>query len=456
MIKRILVIIALSGMLVVVLPGVLFGHTRRVRRRSSRMHPDKPIRKLRHQVGQKFRRPQPVQKKPPSLKKKIIVFSSLGGGGHLSVSKGLCGYLGDKYDVEIVNVLKTILAPIDTLGTLTFGKVTGEDMYNFFLRCGWTNVIRNYSYIGHSIMHHRHGVMIKLMRRFLLKEKPSLVISVIPHVNKCCLAVCQELDIPFLIITNDLDSTNYMNGLSPPYYKKFKYAIPFEYKPIRDKIESAHIPKEQIVVTGFPLRPEFFKKKKVSRIKKEFKIPAGKPVVMVFMGGAGSQASYRYVRKLAKLNIPMHIIVCLGRNERLKRNIRKIPLPEGVTITLMGYTNRIADLMAISDVLITKPGPNSVCEGLQSQVPMVLDQTSGTIFWEQLNIDFMVDNGFAESLKDYVNLEGILPKYFVDSSFTNGVKKKMRDFKGERYDKVIGPLVDQMVALAGPASSLSS
>ena len=85
-------------------------------------------------------------------------------------------------------------------------------------------------------------------------------------------------------------------------------------------------------------------------------------MVMVFMGGAGSLASYRYVRTLAKLAMPMHILVCLGRNMRLSRNINKILLPPEVTLTIIGFTDRIADLMSISDVLITKPGPGSVCE----------------------------------------------------------------------------------------------
>ena len=437
--KRILVIIALIGSI------SLIGYTRRQRRSSSRLHPEQPIKRLRQRVGKKFKQSQPLIKKPASTKKKIIVFSSLGGGGHLSVSKGLCRYLGDKYEVKVVNALKTVLSPIDTISRVTFGKITSEDMYNFFMRCGWTNLLGTYAYAGKSYMGYRHGVIMKLLRKFYREEKPDMVISVIPFMNRSFLEACKEIDIPFLIITNDLDSSNYIPGLAPPYYKKFKYTIPFEDSAIREKIEPAKFGKEQVVVTGFPLRPEFYKAKKVQKLKKEFAIPKGKPVVMIFMGGTGSQSSYRYVRKLARLKSPMHIIACLGRNERLKRNIGKIALPEGVTVTLMGYTNRIADIMALSDVLITKPGPNSVCEGLQSRVPMILDQTSGTVFWEQLNIDYMVDNEFAECLQDYTKLESILPKYFVDTTFTDTVKQKMSRFTGKRFDKTIVPLVDQMM-----------
>ncbi len=438
--KTLLIVIAIGGI------GSSVGHTRRFRRRSW-LHPDKPMRNLGQKVGQKFKRPAPVPEKPLSLKKKILVLTSDGGGGHTSVCKGLSSYLGNTYELKIINSMKTILAPVDTLGTVTFGKVTAEELYNFFLRCGWTNLIGNYSESGHSYMTYRHGSLVKLFRKCILREKPALVISVIPHTNRAYYEVCKEQDIPFLILTNDLDSANYMFGFKPPYYKKFKYAIPFDYPGIHEKIKAAQFTKDQLVITGFPLRPAFFFKKKVAKLKKEWDIPEDKPVVMVFMGGAGSQASYRYVRVLSKLGMPMHIIACLGRNERLKRNIKKILLPHEVTITIMGFTDRIADLMAISDVLITKPGPNSVCEGLQSHVPMILDQTNGTIPWELLNIDFMVDNGFAEPLMQTADLESLLPKYFVDDAYISGVKKNMAAFDGLRFDHMIGPLVENMIAL---------
>lgn len=424
------------------------GYTRRRRGSDTRHKIESSVGRLTHKVGMKFKGTPPPAK-PPSLKKKIVVFSSLGGGGHTSVSKGLCGYLEQAYDVKIVNAIKTVLSPVDTMATVTFGKVTGEDLYNFMLRCGWTNLCGSFALSGRSYMDWRHGTMVKLLRDFLAEEQPALVISVVPHMNRAFLEICQELDIPFLIITNDLDGANYVHGLAPPYYKKFKYTIPFDDQAVRDKVKHAQFTDDMIVVTGFPLRPEFYQKKKVEKLKKDFKIPPDKPVVMVFMGGAGSQASYRYVRILARLKIPMHIIVCLGRNERLKRNIRKIQLPPGITTTLMGYTDRIADIMAMSDLVITKPGPNSVCEALQSEVPMILDEANGAIFWERLNIDFMVKHGFAESLKDYGQIDTMLPKYFQDTEFTDAVKKKMREFAGVRYDQTIKPLVDEMVAMGG-------
>lgn len=395
---------------------------------------------------------QKIVKKAPERKKRIVIFSSTGGGGHTAVSKGLRGYLSKDYEITVVNVFQEVLTSIDTLGAMTFGKICSEDFYNFCLRVRWTNVAGKFVSTGANYISWRQSTLEKLFLEYFSNEKPDLIISVMPTINAALLTVSEKLALPFLVITNDLDTTNYINNINAPRYNRFRYTIAFEDDAIRDKIKAAGFSKEQVVVTGFPLRPEFFKEKDKKAIKKDFNVPEGKPVVMVFMGGAGSLSSYRYVRTLAKMDMPMHILVCLGRNEQLRRNISRILLPEDVTITIIGFTDRIADLMSISDVLITKPGPGSVCEALESNVPMILDQTTGTLWWEEMNISFMVKNGFGESLTNFNDLVTIFPKYIKDKNHTAAIKKKMKAFKRERFDLKICPLIEEMTTFNTPVN----
>ena len=384
-------------------------------------------------------------KKKIMHKRRVVVFSSSGGGGHTAVSKGLKNYFKNDYDVTVVNAFHEVLAPVDALGTITFGKVCSEDFYNFCLRVRWTSVAGTFVSTGKSYLNYRQGALEKLFMEYFKDEKPDLIISVMPTINAALLTVAERLSIPFLVITNDLDTSNYINNISKPTYAHFRYTLAFDDPAMREILKESKFSPEHVVVTGFPLRPEFFKEKDKRAIRRDFEIPRNRPVVMVFMGGAGSLASYRYVRALSKMQTPLHIIACLGRNERLRRNISKILLPDHVTLTIVGFTDRIADLMAVSDVLITKPGPGSVCEGLESNVPMILDQTSGTLWWEQMNIDFMVKHGFAESLVNFTELSDILPKYIRNKVYTESIKKKMRDFKRERFDLRIKPLVKEMI-----------
>ncbi len=390
----------------------------------------------------------PKAQKPVAPKKRILVFSCKGGGGHTSASNALVSYLFDEYEIKVDNIFEDVLHPVDTLGTLTFGKMNGVDFYNFCLRSGWNNLVGSMATIGETYYGNwRASAIEQILLDYFSAAKPDLIISVIQFVNGSILKVAEKLNIPFLIIPTDADTSNFITGICKPTYRKFRYSLPCEDQEVRAKIKPAEIPPHMVTVSGYPLRPEFFKPKDVAALKKEFNVPSDKPVVMVFMGGTGSLASYRYVRVLSRLGFPLHMIVVLGRNERLKRNINKIMLPEGVSMTLLGFTPRIADLMALSDVLITKSGGGSTFEGLESCVPMIFDQTSGTIRWEAMNVTFSVKNGLAEVITQFSDLEKILPKYLKKDDYRVSIKKKMKKFPRERFNEKIKALVEEMFTL---------
>jgi hypothetical protein len=77
---------------------------------------------------------------------------------------------------------------------------------------------------------------------------------------------------------------------------------------------------------------------------------------------------------------------------------------------------------------------------------MILDMTQPPIFWEQLNIDFMLKHGFAEALTNYDDLGKILPKYFKDRVYTDSVKRKMASFECHRFDRTIVTLVNSIIS----------
>ncbi len=386
-------------------------------------------------------------KKQNSTKKRILIFSSNGGGGHTAVSNALCTYLKDNYEVTVVNVFQDVVASIDTLSTLTFGRVTGEDLYNFCMVSRWNRCLNKYAEHGVYLFESNQTMLEKILLDYFKYDQPDLLISVVPFVNGALLAVSKRLSMPFLVVTNDFDASNYVAGIKNPTYKKFKFTLAFDDPSLKEKIKSACIPDKQIVITGFPLRPAFHTSKNCAAIKKDFDVPENKPVVMVFMGAAGSLMTPRFVRVLTKIEMPMHIIVCLGRNERLKRAINKITLPEGTTLTVVGFTDRVADLMSISTVIITKTGPGSSCEALESCLPMIHDETYGVLAWEQLSASFMASHGFAEGLKSFSDLPHILPKYLKNTVYTDRVKKKMKNFPRQRFEDTIEPLIEEMFLL---------
>lgn len=399
------------------------------------------------------RRPKPYSKrifseeKHAIPKKRIITFTSTGGGGHISAARAVRAVLQDSYEIADVYMIRDVLAPLDFVKQFTFEYSSGEDLYNYFITnkyIWFTNTLCAY---GKTNMPLKDKKMQKLISDFLDINPPDLMISVIPTVNNSLLAVAKKKGIPLIIIPTDLDNGLFVIGMeqSPTDYELYRYIVPFDNEGLMKTLIPSGIPQERLIVGGFPIRPEFFTKKNVKALKNEFGVPLTKPVVTVLMGAAGSAATYDYVKTLSRSKHAMHIIVCLGRNEALRKKLQRVKVPYHITMTIMGFTDRMPDIMAMSNVLITKCGTVSVMEAIHAQVPLLLDCTSRVLTWEAFNIDFVTQQGFGEGIYSLKNLDNLLAKYFFNREFYAQCKTKLREFEKPRFDKTLRQLVVELL-----------
>jgi len=86
----------------------------------------------------KFRKYEPSMRPVPatfetSTKKKILIFTSPGGGGHMATTKALHGYLDQDYEIVDVNIFSEVLSDVDVISWFSGGKSTGEDFYNWLM-----------------------------------------------------------------------------------------------------------------------------------------------------------------------------------------------------------------------------------------------------------------------------------------------------------------------------------
>jgi UDP-N-acetylglucosamine:LPS N-acetylglucosamine transferase len=348
-------------------------------------------------------------------KKKILVFTSKGGGAHMAAANALEAYLNGNYLVRRAFFFEEVLGPLDPFVTMSFGRLSGEGLYNLCLRRGWHGLATFFcDKFGAPKMINLAAEIERLALPFVRAEKPDLIVSLIPLVDAILLRVAETLDIPFLIVPVDLDTSNYINGLQGGYFGGFRYTLPFGDREIWEKMSPARIPRAQVKVIGFPVRPDFHESKDVRRLKLELDLPETKPIVMLLMGAVGSTTILAYLRSLAEIRIPVHLLVCVGRNQKLESQVEALPFPRKVTRTIVGHTDRISDLMAVSDLVITKPGPASISEAIYMNRPMLLDGTSRVLRWEELNLQFVRKHGFGDVVRAHRDVAGQVEKYLRD------------------------------------------
>lgn len=370
--------------------------------------------------------------------KKIVIFTSSGGGGQISVTKALTEHLSGTYQIVPSYIFASVLGSLDLIQTLTFGKYTGEDLYNHLLAKQSLKILNGlFSKLGGMYYSFHHRRMKRLLKAYLEEEKPDLVISVIPCANQGILEATQELGIPFLLFTPDLDPFIYLHNMECGDDKLFKLAIPFNDRVLVSHVEKYSVSQENVIVTGYPVQSSFTQKKDAVAIKKELQIPEDKPVVFVLLGALGSPSQYTFAQELAVVPHPVHIIFGVGKNHEMKKKIEDIPYPEHVTKMVFGFTDRVSDIMAVSDILLTKSGSVSFCEGLYMNVPMLLDATADTVIqWEKENHVLVERLKFGVSIKSYRQAVDTITYWLANPDELQQTKRRIMNF--EKKDGLIG------------------
>lgn len=337
------------------------------------------------------------------MKKKVLIFTCIGGGGHLSASNALEQYLQDRYSITQLDIFADPIGHIDPIYWLSFKYYSGEHLYNFFMRHHMFRAINFLYHMGCFFFWLNEKRIVKNLIKTITHHKPDVIISVVPLINHCCVQAAAACNVPFILVPTDLDCATFIRRMRTVNNIPFDLAFSFKQPLIMAPITKENIDHKHLKEIGFVLRPSFFETHHIENTKKHFNIPSNVPVITIMMGAIGSNSLIRFVQILASLPTRVHLIICTGRNTKLAHTLEKISFNQFVSYTIIGFTDQVAQLLSITDIFITKSGSVSFCEGLYSHTPMLLDATSTVLRWERLNHHFIKAIGGGVSI--YTNTQ---------------------------------------------------
>lgn len=369
-------------------------------------------------------------------KRNILILCSNGGFCHNAAAQTLTHLLGDSYNLDVVY-------PIDELKIM--GVKSGEGIYNTMLQNDWIQPVNLVSrHVAPKVFRTHKEKLETIIQKHIEETHPDLVISLIPFVNYSASEAARKADVPFLLVTMDDDLQLWVHGLQGVQHPDFKMTVGSNLMSNRSVLKKRKVPESAIEEIGFPIRTDFITAKNKAAIREEFGIPQNKPVALVILGGAGGEKALKYARRIASEQYGVHLIVCAGKNVKLAKDLRKIPLHPTNSITVMEFTTKISDLMAISDILITKPGSGTFHEAMLMKLPILADATSTVLSWEQTNIDLIAQYGIGDSVKDFKTLEPLLRKFLFDSELHKEIKDSYRNVPENRFNDSIVSLISSM------------
>jgi len=194
------------------------------------------------------------------------------------------------------------------------------------------------------------------------------------------------------------------------------------------------------------VRPEFTRPKNKTEIRQRFNIPENKPVILVILGSLGVETLPAVTKQIYQLPTTAHILICVGKAEHLKEKIEQIPTPAHISTTVLGFTDEIADLMAVADLFVTKSGSVSVAEALYMNLPMLLDATSEILLWEEFNHYFLKKHHLGDSITNLEDIVQEITMLLLDRRNLKLISNNITMLEKKHGGEAIKQIIDQLTA----------
>lgn len=163
------------------------------------------------------------------------------------------------------------------------------------------------------------------------------------------------------------------------------------------------VPREvACIATGIPIHPVFSEPKDRGECLKRQKLTGDRPIVLQLAGGFGVGPIEKLYQALLDIEVPLEVVVVTGRNEKVKATLQTVKCPARHRCQVLGFTDQIDELMAVADLVVTKPGGLTTSETLARGAAMVIvNPIPGQ---ESRNSDFLLENGAAIKVNNLATL----------------------------------------------------
>lgn len=299
--------------------------------------------------------------------KKILVFYAAYGGGHLSAAKSIKEYLDTHYqeaETRLVDCMEYINKPLNKITTTAYAEMAKKAPW------AWGRV---YSRSEKGPLAHISTTSNKVMSfklNTLLQEfKPDLVISTHPFATQMCGYLKKKEKLSCQVATVMTDYAPHDQWLVFSDFIDY-YFVAHDH--MREQLIERGVNKEKVFATGIPLSNRFLLNYNKEETLKYFGLQPNKKTILFFAGGEfglGKSKTYEMLKTFVENFENLQIVAIAGRNVKMKKDFDELveASHKEDSIKILEYTDKVPELMSISDMVVTKPGGLTTTESLASR-----------------------------------------------------------------------------------------
>jgi len=341
---------------------------------------------------------------------KVLIFYASYGGGHLSAAKSIQKYITENYkniESEMIDCMKYISKPIEKITTGAYRQMAKKAPKL------WGRVYSG-SEKGFlsSVSKDSNKLMAKKLNKLLQEKKPDLIISTHPFSSQMCSYLKKKGEIDCEIATIMTDFAMHKQWLIGHEYTE-NFFVSNEH--MKQDMVKYGVSENKVHVTGIPMSGRFFEDFDDKKIYEMFDLKSDKKVILFFGGGEfglGKERTFQILKAFIEALPDYQIVAVAGKNEKMKESFENLvnDCQAENRVRVLGFTDKVPELMHISSLVVTKPGGLTTTESLASELPMVIiNPIPGQ---EEENAEFLVSNGVGVWIKKNDNPEEVITSLF--------------------------------------------
>ena len=357
---------------------------------------------------------------------KVLIFYASYGGGHLNAAKSIENCIKTNYadiDVEMIDCMKYVNKTIEKVTTAAYREMAKKAPW------AWGRIYSDAQKgpLAHITTRSNKIMAIKLLK-LLREKKPDLIISTHPFGSQMCSYLKRKNKIDSKIATIMTDFAPHDQWLVGHEYTDYFFVA---HNKMKDYLINKGISENKVFDTGIPISENFQKLYNKKEIFDKYNLDENKFTILFFGGGEFGLGKTRTVQIFNNFveetkNNNIQIIAISGKNPKMKSAFEEVVNSNNaeVNVKIIEFSNEVPKLMAIANLVVTKPGGLTTSESLASHLPMiVINPIPGQ---EEENAEFLESKNIAVWIKKSDNSKEIIKNLLNNKEKINIMKENTK------------------------------
>lgn len=391
----------------------------------------------------------------------VNIVTGKGGGGHYATYRALRHVVEQRqlpwrFQVtDMDDIMAEMTEEKDSVNVYKWLGSSVSSLYNGMLKRGWTWLWPLQMKLNKLLVKLNADFAVDYFTTYWQQQQPDIVVSVVTMCNGVLWRALNEArpGIPYVTVMIDFADQPPGFWIEPDTDSYIVCGKPRA----AEQAQALGVRKDLIVPTsGMVIHPNFRPASREHRAvekankRAEVGLLPDRLTGLVMFGGNGADLMLKIAQKLLVFGDHIQLILLCGDYEALMTSLATLPSIQRRLI--VGYTTEVHDYMSMADFFIGKPGPGSLSEALEMNLPVITERNFYTLIHERYNADWIEAESMGIVLDSFSEVSEAVER-FLDADTFERYRETVEAYKNNAVYEVCD-LIEALLSEGLPEKTL--